>query len=533
MGTLNDGFKAIADLNLWYKLRNSDALTLGDMRQLIPGRWYFMRDNWSTIKRQLTARIPSYANPELLTNQINALDSFIEVQKYSKNSGNPFNNTSIFFQFQAVFDIMDLSTLAPTHPEQKSIDQITQRINSFTKNNFIDLRTKIQAAHDTQSDLVTGSDADYDRVYGRTAATPLSTVTPHDIQVLDNFNNSIKACNFILANLTDLNTVTVDPFAMAKINANNPDFNVQSSTGGNLVRMQYGDTLAALALRYLGDSDRWIEIAIANGLKAPYIDETGSTLALAINGALNKIVLPGLDAQLQSNADKFAVNQIVFLSSDTLLFPEQRTITDITKIPVSGEVVLRLSGDLDLDKFKKVDNASIRFFKLHTINSQFFIMIPSPTATVTAPPTDTLWFLRTKQADEKQAGVDLALSTDNDLIFASNGDLVLSYGLANAIQAVQIKLSTEYGSLNRHDDFGIVNVIGRPTTSLAPTQEELTQSIVQSIEDDSRFSAVQSIEVTALNGVDNRTMGTGFLVQLVVRLAGTGSEVPISFTVNV
>jgi hypothetical protein len=366
-------------------------------------------------------------------------------------------------------------------------------------------------------------------VYGRVPETATKHLDTSDVEFLDTFTDSIRACDFILANLTDLKTVTVDPFALAKINANNPDIEIQSSTVGTLVRMQYGDTLADLAHRYLGDSDRWMEIAIANGLNAPYIDEVGETIKLVTSGSDNRISVSALDSSLQDNINKLAINQIVFLFSDTITFPEQRVITDITTIPANNEIVLRLSGDTDLDKFKKTENATARIYKLGTINSNFFVMIPSPGAEVTqVGNSDTPWFLKTKQADEKQTGVDLALSSDNDLIFASNGDLVLSYGLANAIQAIQIKLSTEYGSLKRHPDFGVVNIVGRATNNFESTRAELTDSIVQAVETDPRFASVQSIDVAAISDA----MTSGFLVQLVVRLAGTGSTVPISFTVN-
>jgi phage baseplate assembly protein W/nucleoid-associated protein YgaU len=46
-------------------------------------------------------------------------------------------------------------------------------------------------------------------------------------------------------------------------------------TGFRQVTVQHGDTIASIAARELEDARRWIDIAIANGIKAPYISEEG------------------------------------------------------------------------------------------------------------------------------------------------------------------------------------------------------------------------------------------------------------------
>ena len=50
---------------------------------------------------------------------------------------------------------------------------------------------------------------------------------------------SIKAVNFILANSFSLDTSAVDPFALARQNANNPDIDINDYFSGSLVKLNY------------------------------------------------------------------------------------------------------------------------------------------------------------------------------------------------------------------------------------------------------------------------------------------------------
>jgi hypothetical protein len=54
-----------------------------------------------------------------------------------------------------------------------------------------------------------------------------------------------------------------------------------------------GDTLPRLAAHYLGDARRWIDIAIANDLKAPYISDDGIPSTVAVGG---RVLIPTLQA---------------------------------------------------------------------------------------------------------------------------------------------------------------------------------------------------------------------------------------------
>ena len=169
-------------------------------------------------------------------------------------------------------------------------------------------------------------------------------------------NEAIRAVDFILANSFSLENSTVDPFALARTNANNPAIDIQTYFSGTLERLNYGEDLQSLAARTLGDPDQWIDIAITNGLKPPYIDEVGEKIPLISNASLNQINIAETNANNELNIDKLSVGQIILLQSDVETFAEQRTIQSIKQVPVSGEIILELEGEPNLERYKISEN---------------------------------------------------------------------------------------------------------------------------------------------------------------------------------
>lgn len=520
----------MADLNLWLKVQSGDDLFLSDIPELIPYRWLWFKDNWEFFKPELVAKIDTFANPSLLKFQIDNFSTFVEIQRHATSNINPFDSNVIFHRYYLVWDAIAIDSAPVSDTEQSVIDKNVRRIKNFSKNEFLKIRANVVEARDRQADLISTTDPDYNATFHRGAVPPYLLPSIEDMNVIQQYMNSIKTIDFILANIFSLEKVFVDPFALAKANANNPEIDIKSYSSGRLVRINYGEDLMSLANRYLGDPDKWIDIAIANGLKPPYIDEVGERLPLLSNGSQNLINISKTDFTGQLNKGKFFINQIVVLQSDTQTFPEQRIIVNIREVPVSGEIIVELNGDGDLDRYKTAENANIRVYKPNTVNSQLFVLIPS-NEPVEDIPGDTPWFLRTSGEDEKKAKVDLALGDNSDLNFTPSGDLQLSFGLANAIQAIKLKILVEIGSLQRHPEFGLIQVQGKTNQDVQGTKSAIVDSLNKQIERDPRFERVESLDVEYFgNGIEGPV---GYLISLVVRLAGGNKVIPISFTVNV
>ena len=132
-------------------------------------------------------------------------------------------------------------------------------------------------------------------------------------------------------------------------------------------------------------------------------------------------------------------------------------------------------------------------------------------------------------ARDKQTKIDLLLTNVGDLNFTSSGDLQMSYGLENAVQAIKLMLETERGAIARHREYGLVNVVGLKSNNVAQAKEAITRSIVSQVGNDPRFERVEQIIVQYVN---DETIQNGFLVHLQVRLSGSVTVVPITFSVN-
>ncbi len=529
MADFVNSFEALAAINLWYKQRNGDAFVLTDIPKLLPLRWTNFRDNWEFTKEDLENRIEESFDSDLLATNLNEMSDFVTSQRES--SINPFDNANILFRFYTIFDLIEVTTVQLSKEEERIIDEEVQKVIDFTRQDFEDARTILVIERDASADNKDLADEDYNRVFNRSSGPVQSSATVADIINLQRLQDGIKTVEFILANAFSIQVEPLDPFQLARDNANNDDIDIAQYASGFLVRFEYNDSLQKLANRFLGDPDKWIDIAIANGLKPPYIDEAGQKVDLLSNGDGNQVNVAGLDNAGEPNKDKFYVGQTITLQSDVEKFPARRIILNIEEIPISAELVFELDSEPDLGKYKIADGAHIRVFKPNTVNSNFFILIP------TEEPIDnfrkeTPFFLESSADDEKRQGVDLALNDTADLNFTSTDDLQLSFGLANSIQAIKLKILIEARELMRHKKFGLKNVTGMTNVNIEDIKDILITSISDQIAADDRFDRIERITVDELVNVTNTRAASGLAMTLAVRLAGSGRIIPITFSVT-
>jgi len=530
MATINQAYNSIADVNLWLRARSGDDLVLADIPSIIPLRWSYFRDNWEFLKPNLLSNISQDPNPDFFNKQIEDFSKFIESQRTSMKI-NPFQDAQTFYRFYAIFNNILIHAINLTNEEQRIITSELARVNAFSKNNFINAKDNIIDYRDRVADTYGLSDPDYNLAYSKSSIPPQINATIVEANYLLTLESAIKTCDFILANLFAVDA-TLDPFALARANANNPDINIGQYQSGKLVKINYGESLESLANRYLGDPNKWIDIAIANGLKPPYIDEVGIRIPLLSNGSSNQINLAETDINGNLNIGRLYINQQVFLQSTAEVIVDQRGIISIKQVPVSGEIIIELDGDRDMNRYKLADQAYVRVYAPNTINSSFYVLIPSEEVLPDSRKDEVPWFLAKSADDEKRAKIDLALGPNNDLTFTTNGDVKLSYGLDNAIQAIKLKIITELGSLRYHPTFGLVNVLGSKNLDIDAIRGLIVDSISSQIDIDSRFDRIENLTVDYLvNSVTNQGVGA-IAISLTVRLAGGTQAIPISFTVN-
>ena len=534
MDAVSKAYSALSDISLWLKLRDNDQLKLSDIPILISLRLGYIFENWQQIKTKILRNSEQYDDVARLLREIELFSEFVETTRSQSTSiKQNINNNTLISKYYTVFDNMYVSELAISPIEQKLIDTEKQRVSSFTKNEFVEMRKNLVDGRDAVADTIGGTDATYNKVYNRGSLPQLLSKSITDIVFSYQFQTGIFTVDAILANETLLNsTAYIDPFAFARANANNPDIDILSYASGTLTRLNYGESLQTLAARTMGDPDRWIEIAIANGLKPPYIDEVGEKIPLIVNGKDSTINIAATDIMGRYNKDKVFINQIVILQSNLNTQPDQRVIESIKEVPVSGELVIQLSGESNLGQYLTSDQASLRVFQKNTINSNFYVLIPSIEPIETKLNKPEPWFLRSKGEDEKNAGVDVLINDDTDLVFTPSGDLKLSYGADNALQALKILLSTEAGSLSRHPAYGTISPVGSQNFNINQVKRFIAENIASQVLNDARFERLDNLTVEYLGS--RGSAASGYLVTLGVVLAGGGNTViPISFSVNV
>lgn len=531
MAILDTAYASIANINLWLMVYTGDEIMLADVPTIIPLRWTYFRDNWEFIKPTLQGLVPSYYDPDFLNQQIIDFSTFINSERNGNPNINPFSDSKIVYKFYAIFDNIGVEDINLTNEETTILNNVIATVQNYSKNDFVQQKQNIINYRDYLADIDGLTDATYNSTYSRSPVPGQTTATIVDINTMYTLQGSIKSADFILSNLFAVDTA-VDPFALARTNANNPDINIGQYSSGFLVKINYGENLESLANRYLGSPDHWIDIAIANGLKPPYIDEIGTSLLLLANGNGNKINIAATDSSGNPNLSNFYVNQSMFLQSQTQLMPDQRNVVNIEVIPVSGEIVLTLDGLPNLNLYRIADSASVRIFAPGTTNSSFFILIPSTSPLPDNRQEEVPWFLAKSADDEKRAKVDLAIGANGDLNFTTNNDLQLSYGLANDIQAMQLKIITELGELDRHPTYGLVSVVGKTNSDITGIQSLITESLTNQVAADSRFDRIESLEVDYLVNQATNQGVAAIAISMTVRLAGGNTVVPISFTIN-
>jgi len=520
-----------SDLNLWFKINSNTPITLTDMPELIRLRWPYFRDNWNFIIGTYISAIDTYENSDKLRLEIELFTEFVNSQRTSKANKNPFDSGDILYRFYSIFDLTAVDGIGMSYDERLTVSNKIKKISSFTRSDFLKMRDRLTEERDAIADRVGTTDADYNKIYGRSPQTARVDARTKDVNKMYEVQKSIRAVDFILANSFSLSTSVVNPFALARANANNSEINIGLYSSGELVRINYGEDLQSLAKRTLGDPDKWIDIAIANGLKAPYIDEVGEKIFLISNANSNQINLPPTSNGTLT-VDKLYIGQVVLLKSDVQNFPEHRHILNIKQIPVSGEIVVELDGELDLNKYIASDNAHIRIYKPNTINSSFYILIPSNEPLSEQDDKRVPWFLKAEDSVIRRQKVDLNINESGDLNFSSTGDLQLSYGLDNSVQAIKLKLATELGELRRHIEVGLPAMSGRMNNNVEDIRSYLANAISGNIESDARFDGIDTLNIAYNNSVDAFTPNY-FSITLVVKLTGSETTVPINFTVNV
>jgi hypothetical protein len=503
------------DLTLFFKIDNDDQLALSDFPKIAEGRWEYFRQNWDFIKEDVLTRLQNLPDSLGRTGaivQYGLFTSLIDRQRSSPQ--NPLANPANMRKFKDLFDNIFIADLQITPPEQSIIDRDIQRVSQLQKDDFYQMRERARITHDKTADSLGLGDADYDALLDRVPGPSFLTFKFSDFVVLTSLL-TLKNTITSLIPMSFVSNERPDPFLQIRTALNNPGIPMNTYTSGFIIPFPAGATLERVAAQYLGNADSWMEIAVANGLQFPFVDEVGERVMMSINGIGNVAILP------LSESENFGVDDEVFVGSSAKPL-SRRKILNIEKDVNNDQLLLTLDGAANLQTYTTTQRGFVFHYKRNTVNASKFIMIPTTDVVGFPINASEPWFIKNLSQDLKNMGVDLAISIDNDLIFDNSDDLQLTYGLANAAQAATLKMNVKARELLRNPNFGFEEIAGRFNNS------EITDSLLllfveTALAGDDRFNGIDGFSFSITQNA--------VFINASIKLAGSEASIPITFQI--
>lgn len=425
----------------------------------------------------------------------------------------PANN--IFNSPERNYELMDQSpvySLKLNNAQQAIVDDAIDEARSITVDDLKSFRaTTLELALQLSNNFGAG-DTYFSQIYNRASPTVrIQPMTLDEYDLLKKLYDVVQAYDILTATteIDDRNKKTNMEYVAGLADLSGIDFEIPNSK--ILAPVPFGLSIEQISARYLGDPQRWIEIATLNNLRTPYIDENGFQLPLLSNATGRQITV--------SAVENLYVGQRVVLRSSTQT-PSARRILGLDRLSDTS-FLITLDGEPDLDNYVTLDSAYLQAYLPGTVNSQQKIYIPSeievPNDPNIIPPAST-------SSDPLVAlsKVDWLLTENGDVAVNSFGDVRLAAGLTNIIQALKIKIATPRGSIMTHPSFGLGIRSGIMNTDLDIS--DVFNSLDKMIQEDPRYQGLETLQIELNGPTLSLNMG--------VRVAGQQGVFPLNFQLS-
>lgn len=393
---------------------------------------------------------------------------------------------------------------------RRLVTEEIERVRRLRRPDIETFRDQIQAfAADYADGVGAGSDA-YNAIYNRAPKPTNKTPTDLDFQLLWAMNQVVQEFSRLSIATPEASASLAYLESTATLSRRS-EITFREPVSKFAIPVPFGVTLEQIAARYLGDPNRWGEIAALNGLRSPYVDEVGFDLPLVVNGKGKTVVV--------STAENLYVGQRVTLRASDAP-PTRRRITGIDVTPTM--VFVHVDGAEDMDRYKLVGLATLHAWLPDTLNSQGMVYIPSERPIAQDLTTRPIPGLRYTPETVARGGIDLLITQSGDAAITADGDWRLAIGIQNLAQRARIALDTPRGSLPQHPAFGLGLTAGINSSDL--DAKDLLIAAKGMFNGDPDFAGI--------NGVRISKNGPGMTVRLDLAIAGEETLLPVAFSVK-
>lgn len=520
---VNTPLEVLRQISLFMKDISGTVITAADMPfQLQRDISSALKDSLNNLKTSISS---TSSNPAVRSALSSISTSYVQTEGLSMSavargqigskaaqaqSIDPANN--VFDSPEKNFDLINevpVHSLELNPSQQAQVDSAIDDIRNITVDDLKQFRATVLELALQISNNYGAGDSYYNQIYGR--ATPNVRLQPMNLDeyaILDSLYDTMQSLDILTATTqVDDDKKKTNMEYVAGL-ADLSGINFQVPTSKILVPVPFGLTIESIAARYLGNAQRWLEIATLNNLRDPYIDEDGFQLSLLSNASGRQITI--------TSVENLYVGQRVILRSSTQT-PSPRRILGIDRLSDTSYLIT-LDGAGDLDSFITVDSAYLQAYLPGTVNSQQKIFIPSELDV----PNDPNIVNPSSVSSDPLVGlskVDWLLTDSGDIAINSYGDIRLAAGMTNLIQALKLKLATPKGSLITHPEYGLGLKAGVMTSEV--NLQDIYNSLNKMIEEDPRFQGLDSLQIEINGPTLSISMG--------VNLPGQTGVFPVTF----
>lgn len=176
-------------------------------------------------------------------------------------------------------------------------------------------------------------------------------------------------------------------------------------------------------------------------------------------------------------------------------------------------ISLKLLGNVDLWMYIAYVNPSVSYESALIPGTQIFI--PVKTDLSSGKRKEVYIFSEDRSRDPY--GADIQIDFRGNIMF-SNDDAVLLSGMYNVLQAIDLQLNTEVGSLIKQSGYGIVAQAGFAGTTMAI--KYLKMAVLNTVSQDPRIQSVENMRVVLESDA--------VYISMDIRVAGAESTLPVN-----